>query len=325
MSLAGKIVNLKDGPYKLIASLRQARPMLCYNCGKPGHKAYQCTYKRCCPKCTEDHETGECTLTDPETFICPNCHTTGHGAFYPFCPYEASLEEHDRARRCRLQGPYWATINAAPKDHTRSTNSTSNAGPSSSVPPSSQDPPKRGRGRPSNAEKAERAEKRKRELENEGMDSNIFQQPSQEPSASKRAKHYDLKNMIRAMNQRSMANSKAAGESSSGAAASSSQGQRPSQETLGGSASSGGVSHGSSSAKNDGAKKNNQKNKAKANNKSIEKGKGKATENLPIRNPAQAVAKSHDDIGEAEGAIDNSTLHPSPGAVRNGKRVERRH
>ena len=176
--------------------------MLCYNCVKPSHKAHQCTYRRCCSKCSGDHETGNCTLTDPETFTCPNCHKTGHGAFFPFCPHEPSLEEHDRARRSREQGPYWATLNDAPEQHARPHNKTLNAGPSSSTPSSSQDALKRGRGRPSNAELAERAEKRKRETETKGNNKNACQPSSGKPSTSKRAKHYDIKSLLSAINPR---------------------------------------------------------------------------------------------------------------------------
>ena len=109
--------------------------------------------------------------------------------------------------------------------------------------------------------------------------------------------------------------SRSVGESSSSQAtvvSSSSQDQVSSQETIGSSLTGGGVSHGSSSSRHDGIDYNKHKIK--------DKGKGKAADNLTIRNPSQAVVISNsqtssDAVGEVVGAV---------GAGSNSRRSEQR-
>lgn len=65
----------------------------CYNCSGFYHRAEDCTHKKSCPRCSEEHKLGDCTST---TLKCPNCtHAvntmklkldTNHEAWSSGCP-----------------------------------------------------------------------------------------------------------------------------------------------------------------------------------------------------------------------------------------------
>ncbi|KAH7180003.1 uncharacterized protein B0J16DRAFT_374953 [Fusarium flagelliforme] len=306
MMLAETTVKLNNGYHKLIPSLRQARPKFCYRCGQPGHKKNECTHdERHCMKCSGDHDTQNCPLTDRKTFICSNCWDTGHGSFSPFCPHTASVQEHHRARMFRENGPCWARMNAAPRK----------------------------RGRRSNAEKALKADldlKRKR-VDNEGKDEGVGQGLSEEQSASKRPKKQDGRNIEDMFNiqiKKSIEKAKTNGEPSSSQAtvpSSSSQGQTSSQDTVG------------SAAKQDDSRKRKREDKGKSkgkgrsndNTKPTDSEEMKATSQPVIPTQTQAVAKSQTTSvppPQPTSAESNSTPPPPPpsGSSSRSKRNNRK-
>jgi hypothetical protein len=61
----------------------QAQISQCYNCQGFGHKAATCTKRPKCGKCSEGHDTRECTSNDTK---CANCGSESHHAWHHECP-----------------------------------------------------------------------------------------------------------------------------------------------------------------------------------------------------------------------------------------------
>ncbi|KLO17455.1 hypothetical protein SCHPADRAFT_803297, partial [Schizopora paradoxa] len=72
-------------------------PRRCLKCQRwnVNHSAANCKAdKETCAKCSENHRSGDCTITDPALFRCPNCKNSGHEAWSHSCPkYQEELRK----------------------------------------------------------------------------------------------------------------------------------------------------------------------------------------------------------------------------------------
>jgi hypothetical protein len=67
----------------------QIQPRRCFKCHKIGvsHLASTCPQKHdTCGKCSAEHKTSECNISDQEQLRCPVCEMTGHVASDSDCP-----------------------------------------------------------------------------------------------------------------------------------------------------------------------------------------------------------------------------------------------
>ncbi|XP_066909063.1 uncharacterized protein [Halyomorpha halys] len=72
-------------------------PVQCRQCQQYGHTIRYCTRTVKCPRCSENHEFSQCTLTGPPK--CTLCNKEGHMATAKECPVRVNLLEKRRTTR----------------------------------------------------------------------------------------------------------------------------------------------------------------------------------------------------------------------------------
>lgn len=95
---------------KCEAAYERQNILRCYKCQQVDHTHHDCVNQQKCAKCSENHRTNECQITDTNLWKCPNCNGA-HASWYYKCPInvnylkERKQKEEERKKTAPMMQP----------------------------------------------------------------------------------------------------------------------------------------------------------------------------------------------------------------------------